>query len=73
MQVVANARALDMMRQQKLMGPHASTKLPPSLVQNTTPGGPIAKEAAARPWVLNVDAMLSDFLSGKKEGDKKAS
>lgn len=39
--------------------------MPPSAaVKESTPGGLLGKEAAARPWVLNVDAMLAQFLQG---------
>ncbi|KAG2439402.1 hypothetical protein HXX76_004759 [Chlamydomonas incerta] len=55
-QVVANAKVL------------AATKNaaapPAAALAASTPGGALVKEAAARPWVLNVDAMLSDFLGG---------
>ncbi|KAG2502036.1 hypothetical protein HYH03_000530 [Edaphochlamys debaryana] len=59
-QVVANAKVL------------AATKsaLPPpaAALKEATPGGPLMKESAARPWVLNVDQMLAEFLGGGGAG-----
>lgn len=56
LQVVANAKVLAVARAGAL--PSASA------LKESTPGGLLVNEAAARPWVLNVDAMLSQFLQG---------
>ncbi|KAG2445323.1 hypothetical protein HYH02_008789 [Chlamydomonas schloesseri] len=55
-QVVANAKVLAATK--NAVVPSAAA------LAASTPGGALVKEAAARPWVLNVDAMLSDFLGG---------
>ncbi|PNW82066.1 hypothetical protein CHLRE_06g272350v5 [Chlamydomonas reinhardtii] len=55
-QVVANAKVLAATKNGAV--PSAAA------LAASTPGGALVKEAAARPWVLNVDAMLSDFLGG---------
>ncbi|GLI69594.1 hypothetical protein VaNZ11_014256, partial [Volvox africanus] len=55
-QVAANA---------KVLAAAKNAILPPATaIKESTPGGMLIKEAANRPWVLNVDAMLSDFLGG---------
>lgn len=59
-QVAANAKVLAAAR---------AGALPPSAaVRDATPGGLLVKEAAAKPWVLNVDAMMSQFLQGGGPG-----
>ncbi|KXZ52115.1 hypothetical protein GPECTOR_10g1138 [Gonium pectorale] len=55
-QLVANA---------EVMAAAKNAVLPPATaLKESTPGGLLIKEAAARPCVLNVDAMLSEFLAG---------
>ncbi len=36
-----------------------------NVAQDATPGSDLQKEAAARPWVFSVDAMIQDFLSNR--------
>jgi len=43
-------------------GGHA---LPATVAQDATPGSDLQKEAASRPWVFSVDAMIQDFLSNR--------
>ncbi len=69
-QVAANGRALAAMRNQASAGRAAggAAGLPPrpiphNVMKDATPGSEVAKEAAGRPWVFNVDTMLSEFLS----------
>lgn len=57
-QVAANAKVLAAAR--------AGAMPPAAAARDATPGGPLLKEAAAKPWVLNVDAMLSEFLAGRE-------
>lgn len=67
LQVVANGRALAFMKEQAAAGqPVNPTALPAAIAKGTTPGGTLVKETAGKPWVLNVDAMLADFLQNKK-------
>jgi len=40
-------------------------QLPASMAQDATPGSDLQREAAARPWVFSVDAMIQDFLSNR--------
>ncbi|GFR43352.1 hypothetical protein Agub_g4423, partial [Astrephomene gubernaculifera] len=55
-QVVANA---------KVLAAAKNAVLPPATaLKESTPGGLLIKEVATRPWILNVDAMLADFLGG---------
>ncbi|EFJ52873.1 hypothetical protein VOLCADRAFT_86283 [Volvox carteri f. nagariensis] len=59
-QVAANAKVIAAAKNAVLA--------PATAVKESTPGGMLLKEAANRPWVLNVDAMLSEFLGGPGGG-----